>query len=320
MFVETVFASLRESNSPALASAQALQGSREAAKGIGSMVLRNAIHSIIYPRMIFAALDYWHYLKRAGRFDGDKDAFAGLAHMGHLSDDVLAQVQMGDCLVTQRLDSKLSWAMMWFTSSQIDHSAIYIGNGRIAHVTLAGFKQHSIRVLGRNTRILPIGIEPLISLEKPSTRPQSVLPKPRARPSHIFPPKAQLAWIAARIILGFHHERFRWKFILDTLFVTLPSDMIACTATGLPLIPFLSGNVVLIAVFNRMKSAVFRMLNKPQEVLSHPDILYHSLLRSGCTLYTTIGPIVATDFGLLPLKIALSLYRECADDGADDEL
>lgn len=270
--------------------------------------------------MIFAILDYWHYSKRTGRFDVSKDAFAGLAHMGYLPDDVLSQIQIGDCLVTQRLDSRLSWAMMWFTSSPIDHLAIYVGEGRIAHVTLAGFKEHSIRVFGPNTRILPIGIEPLIPNRESELRTQDTIPEPRKRLAHILPPRAQLAWIAAMIILGFHHERFRWKFVWDTLFASVPSEMIICAVSGLPFMPILSGGIVLSAIFNRVKSRFYEIFDKPQEDLSHPDILYHTLMRNGCTLFTTIGPIVATDFGLLPLKVALSLYGESADDSANDEL
>ncbi|QNE30749.1 NlpC/P60 family protein [Sphingomonas sp. NBWT7] len=272
-------------------------------------------------QMLFTIFDYLQYAFKRGRYGpNQRDGGMAMAYVDKISDEAVAQMRAGDAIFTQRLDSFKSWAMMYMTTSPIDHAAIYKGDGRIVHMTLDGFKEHSLRSVTKGARVLPVrflrGSE-----ETPFDPPKGLgVIVRRHRPSHVLPPRLQLAWVAVRIWHGFHPERFRWKFAADTILLALVLDALLLTYLKLPVaIPTLSLSVIcMIANFCFHKARLLR--NREYELLSHPDIGYYSFFRIGGAIISKIGTLVAfRPIGLLPAKAFLALGSERPDDPTPDK-
>lgn len=246
-----------------------------------------------------------------------------MAFLGGLPTKVVADLWPGDMIFTQRLDSRLSWAMMYFTSSPIDHVAIYAGDGKIAHVTLSGFKMHSIHVFGKNTRVLPVRLapprEPLA--DKPDL--DKIITKWTARElpeRHPLPAKLQLVLIGLGIAFGVHAERFRWKFQADIAIMAVALDLLTHSFTRMPIFSVLACLAACLTLVNLARARRRDKTNMQHERFSHPDIAYRFFFNWGGLMFTTIGPLVVSALGLMPLKLFRALGRKCAEDGTDDEL
>jgi len=274
--------------------------------------------------MLFAALDFLHYRRRTGRFGDDQRSVMSLGFLGQLPDDVIADLEIGDFILTQRLDSWFSWAMLYFTSSSIDHVALYIGDGRIAHVTLSGFKKHSIHVFGSSTRVIALRFAP----------PSGPIPfefddgfadgykdfDDKQDSSNTLSPKIQLALVGAQIVAGLYPDRFRWKFLLDFIVLGLGLDLVFFWLINVPLFTVvLTVVAALFAVIfgiNRLRMA----LGARVERLNHPDHMMRAFKKTGGMMFTSLGPLVACDLGFLPIKALRALGRERPQDSPDDKL
>lgn len=270
--------------------------------------------------MIFAALDYLQYRRRKGRFGENQKSGMGLGFLGRFPDEVVAELEIGDFIVTQRLDSWFSWAMLYFSSSAIDHVALYIGDGRIAHVTLSGYKEHSVHVFGPHTRLMAFRLAPPDGGNPFHFEDGYREMERRRRPSHILPPKLQLTWVGARIVAGLHPERFRWKFLVDLLLLGVGIDLISFWITE---IPFATVLATIAAILFAMIFGVNQLrlaLGAKLERLNHPDLMMRVFGNTGGVMFTSLGPLVASDFGLLPVKAFRALGRKRPEDSPDDEL
>lgn len=256
--------------------------------------------------MLFASLDYIQYRRRTGRFGDDQRSLLSLGWLGRIPDDVIANLEIGDCILTQRLDSWFSWAMLYLTSSPIDHVALYIGDGRIAHVTLNGFKEHSIHVFGSNTRVLPIRFAP----------PSGTSPfefndgytdgfrdfDDKEESSEPLPAKIQLTMVGAQIIGGFYPDRFCWKFLLDLVMLGLLLDLAFFWLISAPFFTaVMAGTAAISATIFGIRQ-LMKVLGYRVERLNHPDTMARAFKNTGGVLFTSLGPLVACDLGLLPIK------------------
>lgn len=273
--------------------------------------------------MLFALYDWWQYRRKSGRYGQYQNSCMALAHIGGVPDELLRDLRVGDVILTQRLDSWLSWAMMYFTSSPIDHAAIYIGDARIFHVTLNGSKEHSIHVFGRNTRLLPIRFalpDQTATQADFSDQPPDP-PDTKKRFIHNFAPKIQLALVALRIVAGFHPERFKWKFLADAFLLAACIDLLLYGLFRVLLVSPAVAALIGMALFNFVKFYFLRLLNgSPPEPSSHPDLLERAFFNSGGIVLSPLGPLVISELGILPLKVFSTLTGQSADDGTPNEL
>lgn len=273
--------------------------------------------------MILAAWDYWQYRQRLGRYsDVQHDAAMGaFAFVDQIPKSQVEQFKIGDFIFTQRLNSILSWAMMYITSSSVDHAAIYAGDGRVAHRTLHGAGYHSLRAFAKGSRLVVV----------------RMAPSQLARWSHEFEiqrgqidtgpkfmrhltPKMQLAIGGLMAIHGRYHDRFRWKLWLEFFLTLLSFSWIINHFTQMITVYFAPICSVYFLVHYKAANFVHALRKKPPLIMSHPDVGYYIFFKVGGLMFTRMYPIVISDLGLLPLKVILGLAGKGADDGADDEL
>lgn len=235
--------------------------------------------------------------------------------------EVVDQLEELDLVFTQRLNSFSSWAMMYFSSSSIDHVALYAGDGKVVHMTLEGGKRHSIQALAKGARVLPLRLGKIGKhyWVQETNHEQSLVNK-ETRRSHSFPPKLQLVWIGIRIVSGFHPSRFRWKFAADLATLFALFELISRSAFG-----FSSGLWMLllyafVAAGNLARFKLEEIRGRtPANKISHPDIGYRAFFKVGGMMFTTMGPLVVCELGILPLNVLLRFSRKSSDDGSDDD-
>lgn len=294
--------------------------------------------------MIFALWDYRDYRAARGRYGTGAGASGmAVAYRDKIPQEVIAQLEVGDSIMTQRLDSVFSWGTMYFASAPIDHIGIYVGDGKVMHMTLSGVKRHDINTLAKGARILParINYERLKRSDDadPSNSAGSALDEDvddvaddggfinrKRRPSHRLPPKMQLVWVAIRLMLGFYVDRYRWKFSADIALAAAIIDLPLYLITGWIFASPIAASALVLTGWNLAINTWRRQRHQPYELLSHPDIFWRHLHGIGGTIFTTLGPLSISEFGLLPLAVfrrfeeALGLGGEGTDDGSDDQL
>ena len=230
------------------------------------------------------------------------------------------RLQHGAFILTQRLNSFTSWAMLYVTKSSVDHAAIYAGDGNVFHMTLSGSKLHSLRSLAKGARVLILRMS---RAELGQWSYETQLTNERidkgSKFEHSFPPKIQLIIGGLYSIHGKYPDRFNFvlwfEFFLTLSFfvwiVYFFSGLI--TLTVLPLL-----SVFFLAYF-AAKNLLRSIQKKPAMAMSHPDIGYQAFLKVGGLMFTRMGPITVTDLGLLPLNVILGFARQRTDDSADDK-
>jgi hypothetical protein len=170
--------------------------------------------------MLFGAFDYLRYRKRTGRFSRDPEysVMAG-AFEGSLSPQAIKVMQPGDVIFVQTLDRFVSWLIMYLTSSEVSHVAVYIGNEMIAHAVPGGTRFESISALyGSNSRLLP-GLWPTSKEQRKDAS--------EALRSFEGRPYGYLAVLvkAVRILTGRDWPYFRWKFAGDIAILLAAADL-----------------------------------------------------------------------------------------------
>ncbi len=197
--------------------------------------------------MLCALLDYLSYRRRRGRFarTSASDPMC-LGWEERLPDAVASRLADGDILLIETFGSFLSWLVMYFTSSQTSHVAIYCEGGRVSHMTLSRLVIEPIENLyGPNIRILPGKVnwpakkEPMEQItSKYSDRPYGW---------YVIMRKAAL------ILSGRHWYYFRWKFFLDISLTLVLFDACLYLLSGVAAMSILIPLYLLVIGINRIR-------------------------------------------------------------------
>ena len=184
--------------------------------------------------MLFALFDYMHYRTETGRFARNAPASPmGAAFAGTLPPGVLDLLEPGDCIFTCRYGSMLIWAVMYFTSSEISHVAMYIGDGVIAHSTLGGVLKQEIGTLfGDDVRLLPVHLGAKSDQQEAIKK---VIERSIGRPFGWRFVRAKLL----SILSGRDVAYFRWRFFIDVALVIICCDVPFALTTGWPILAWL---------------------------------------------------------------------------------
>lgn len=269
--------------------------------------------------MLFALHNFIQYRLRRGPYGSQqRDAAMGNAFVDSIPREIIENVPPGTLVFTQRLNSWKSWAMMYFTSSQIDHAGIIGPDGRLMHMTFQGFRQHHLVTFAVGTRILffdPDVVGVRDPMEAPGRLHQAGMRLAK------WPAEVQLAWAAALINLGRFPDRFKIKFLIDIAILTALIDGISW-ALGGPAFAFYGAAFALAAtIFNLVSAAIDRKRGLPPRIISHPDLGYRACFRLGGILVTKLGPLVVSGLGIMPTHIfsAIESHFRLAEKYPPDE-
>ncbi|MGA2774972.1 MAG: hypothetical protein ABSE81_02785 [Candidatus Omnitrophota bacterium] len=106
--------------------------------------------------MLFATIDAISYILRVGKYGDNKKSPMGCGFHECISEEALTLLKPGDLIFLCTYNNLLAWVIMYFTSINITHVSLYVGNGEILHSTLSGVRQEKVEVLfGINSRLLP---------------------------------------------------------------------------------------------------------------------------------------------------------------------
>ena len=134
----------------------------------------------------------------------------GAAFEDSLPSKCLSDMKAGDILFVGSFNCFVSWVVMYLTKSEVSHAAVYLGNGQIAHSTLAGFTIEPVESLfDSNTRILPC-IWPMS--DKTRVKFEQYIREHYEGAHYAF---LTAALKGVRIILGRDWKYFRWSFLFD---------------------------------------------------------------------------------------------------------
>ena len=169
--------------------------------------------------MIFAAFDYYNYCRKSGRYDrhtGD-DIMCG-AFNESLPDILVCSLEPGDPIVVGNFESRISWLIMYLTSSQVSHIALYAGNRNIIDQTLGGLAYGPIEDLyGPFNRLLAIKMPTL----KDGRQKENISPINVPGVAKMPYPKRLVIKKGLQILAGRDGRRFRLKFLADVLLIIL---------------------------------------------------------------------------------------------------
>jgi hypothetical protein len=274
--------------------------------------------------VIFTLVDYAQYCLKTGRY-GDNQRDIGmreLAFIGEVPEDVVAELEPGDIIFTQRLDSALSWATMYFGSSPVDHVAVYVGDGKVLHQTITVSKVHALKALARGARVLVVKDGASVADGKSDGRLYGWW---RKGWFHRLPPTSQLVVVAVEIVLGFYPESFRWKFLADVVLTCSIVDAVTFSLGNVLIaLPVALGFCGIISA-NMASYAFKRRMGNPYPLLSHPDIGYRNFFRNGGRVVGRLGTLVVCEFGIVGYDLYLALRQHLRRGGpisseqADDQ-
>lgn len=197
--------------------------------------------------MLFAVIDYLNYRRQKGRFSfkNEKDPMT-YAFKSNLPESVVNKLKPADVILLGSYDWLVSWAIMYLTSSQISHLALYIGNREILHETLSGSVKEPIEAIyGPNTRLI-IGQFPQNDSQKISL--DGIISKYTGIRYAI----EDVVIKGLRIISGRDWPYFRWKFFFDISILIFFLDVPIIMLLGFPIFSFIILFHLLLIIINSM--------------------------------------------------------------------
>jgi len=211
-------------------------------------------------KMFFALTDLVRYKRQNGHYSDDPNRnIMALGHTGRVAEETLRILCPADMIICQRMDSLVSWAIMYFGGYTVDHVAIYIGDGRVEHMTTRGVKIHSIQALARGARILPYRVDvPKGELPEPDYRlPQLVSKNNQSGDGRYIGPDAKARRVSRRnlLIQGLQQvlglrPLFGLKHYLDIGVCALLVDLIFWSMLGFPaLLSVWAGYIPILLLF-----------------------------------------------------------------------
>jgi hypothetical protein len=167
--------------------------------------------------MIFAAIDYYNYRRQSGRYDKTRGTNLMCGSFAEsLPDEVVSLLEPCDVIVSGNFECWKSWLIMYLTSSQTSHVAIYAGDKKIIHQTLGGAVYGPIEDLfGKNQRLLAIKIPPPIGGGQRRVLGQSDV---TMMPNDTYP-MGLVIKKGLLILIGRDRRRFRVKFLVDSILI-----------------------------------------------------------------------------------------------------
>ena len=245
--------------------------------------------------MIFLLSDYRNYLRKTGRYARHYRNFMGGAFQGRIPDEKIDAMKPGDLLFVQTLGSRLSWLIMYLTSSEVSHFAAYAGDRRIVHATTnAGVIEEPIEALfDENTRVLVAQLEGTsIARKDVAESKKKILGAPYGHDV--------VRYKAYQILFGRDWRHFKWKFAADLILTLLLIDLPIVLVLGSPVISWLVPVYLLVLAFNAL---LWRFLPpKPSERTVKPNDMISYVMSSGATLLYDeefLGAQVRTDIDAL---------------------
>lgn len=250
--------------------------------------------------MIFAFVDLLRYRFRLQHYGDDPSKnILALGHTHRVAEETLKVLAPGDIVICQRMDSLLSWAIMYFGGRYaVDHAAVYIGDGKVVHATLAGVKEHSIHTLARGARILPFrpygldedDLEPAKTGSPPAQankRGENVVGSDeQTEASHeavvnALPPYLQLVLVGLGIILGLRPTSFRWQYYWDIGFVSVVIDLMLWPLNHFPMTCAIWVAWLVVLINMRIRFRMQLRAGQKFESDSHPGLIMRMMWNQG---------------------------------------
>jgi hypothetical protein len=246
--------------------------------------------------MFFALADWLKYRLRRGVYGDDPSKnIMAIGHEGEVASETLALLQGGEIIICQRMDSVMSWAIMYFGGGYaIDHVAIYVGEENVIHATFSGTKIQALRALAQGARILPFQPHWLSDDSPPagehpsprtspteSERQGSDDPHPDGSDQPTLPPHLQLFLVGIQIVFGLSPTSFRWRYYADVGFCAAMVDLILWPINQFPMASTLWTAWLLVLLTLRLR--YYRQLRSGHrfEPDSHPGQVLQWLMQGG---------------------------------------
>lgn len=249
--------------------------------------------------MIFALADLLRYRFRLGHYSDDpsKNVLA-LGHTHRVAKETLKVIEPGDIIICQRMNSFLSWAIMYFGGGYaVDHVAVYTGDGKVLHATLSGVKEHSIHTLARGARVLPFRLYGLDEADPGFKQPQpsrmqgdyaasvrEARPDEAVTESHheaVLPPHLQLLLAGIGIALGLRPTSFKWRYYFDLGLVAALLDLLLWPFNQFPMTCTIWGAWLLVLIRMRIRFRAQLRSGCKFERDSHPGLAILLMLNQG---------------------------------------
>lgn len=118
----------------------------------------------------------------------------------------------GDLLFFANDNSTISWLVQYFTKTDISHTGIYIGDGKVYHATLSGSRiDHLSTFFGKGRHVVPVIMQSLIKPNQPDLSVNVGLP---------YPIKSVI-FRGARYLIGIPWRKFRFTYVFDMIILLL---------------------------------------------------------------------------------------------------
>ncbi|MCE9793836.1 NlpC/P60 family protein [Shewanella indica] len=118
----------------------------------------------------------------------------------------------GDLLFFANDNSTISWLVQYFTKTDISHTGIYVGGGKVFHATLSGSRiDHLSTFFGKGRHVVPVIMQSLI--KKGSSPSQPDLSMKVGMP---YPIKSVILR-GARYLIGIPWRKFRFTYVIDII-------------------------------------------------------------------------------------------------------
>lgn len=285
--------------------------------------------------MIFALIDLFRYRFRLQHYGDDpRQNLLALGHTHRVAEETLKVIAAGDIIICQRMDSLLSWAIMYFGGRYaVDHVAIYVGDGKVIHATLAGVKEHSIHALARGARVLPFSFyvdngEPTFARPKsrfsqgdnasePARNDPTDISHQDASP--LLPPHLQLLLAGVAIVLGLRPTSFRWQYYWDIGITAALIDLLLWPINHFPMACTIwtAWLIVLIRLRIRFRSQLRSGCNFEPD--SHPGLVVRIMMRRGGYIFPSRPVNGQWKVKVFPESAALSSRQQTAPQSQNQQ-